>query len=819
MSFIPGEDAELLRAVVREFLQKRSPEDEVRRLMDSAEGFDRAAWTLAATGIGLQGLVIPERLGGGGATPVELGVVFEELGAALYCGPFLATVGLAATALLATGDEAAGAAYLPGIAQGTTTATLAWSGPSPAESALRAARDGGGPGPGGTAGWSVTGTAGVVVDGASADLVLAAARTEHGISLFAVDGAAAGLRRTALPAMDQTRALAALTFDRAPACLVGAEGGAGPALRRAFDLATLYLAAEQLGGAGRVLSTAVGYVKTRVQFGRPIGSFQAIKHRCADMLVDLESARSVVYHGLWTAVHEPDDLPVAAALAGAVASDAFKDLAAQNIQLHGGIGFTWEHSAHLYLKRAKSSQLLLGSPVRHRARLSFLLQNGSGFLATGSAAPGQRADVDQPGTPGLTRPPSGPAAGDSPGDSPGDSAVDEAVRRFLGDHPVPDPGDRGADRAFREARFDAGLAVVHHAAGFGGRGLDPSQQAAVEARFRRAGAADHTARNVIGLGMALPTIYAHGTREQKARFLRPCFSGEEIWCQLFSEPGAGSDLAALATRAVRDGADFVVDGQKIWTSLGHVASWGILLARTDPDVPKHKGLTYFLLDMRAPGVEVRPLRQLTGEAEFNGVYLTGVRIPAGNVLGEVGQGWRVAMTTLANERASLGGRAVGRGEGPIGQAMAAYTGAVADGRLDPRADGALTERLMLLWTRAEAARLTNARAGARPGQGPGPAGSIAKLQMAELNKAIYELCVDLAGDDGLLIDSYEQTAPDFAAVHGGADVRKAYLRSLANSIEGGTSEVQRTIIGERLLGLPGEPRLDRDIPWKDTPRS
>ena len=198
--------------------------------------------------------------------------------------------------------------------------------------------------------------------------------------------------------------------------------------------------------------------------------------------------------------------------------------------------------------------------------------------------------------------------------------------------------------------------MVHFARGHGGRGLDPSLQPAVEERFTRAGAADHTARNVIGLGMALPTIDAHGTAEQKARFLRPCFSGEEIWCQLFSEPGAGSDLAGLATRAVRDGDDFVLDGQKIWTSLGHVARWGILLARTDPDVPKHRGLTYFLLDMRTPGVEVRPLRQLTGEAEFNEVYLTGVRIPAGNVLGEVGQGWRVAMTTLANERVSLGGR-------------------------------------------------------------------------------------------------------------------------------------------------------------------
>jgi alkylation response protein AidB-like acyl-CoA dehydrogenase len=397
----------------------------------------------------------------------------------------------------------------------------------------------------------------------------------------------------------------------------------------------------------------------------------------------------------------------------------------------------------------------------------------------------------------------------------GSAPLDADIDAFLHAHPVPDPADRAADRAFREARFDAGLAVVRFAEGSGGRGLDAALQPAVDERFDRAGAADHTARNVIGLGMALPTIHTHGTAEQKARFLRPCFSGEEIWCQLFSEPGAGSDLAALATRAVRDGDEFVIDGQKIWTSLGHVARFGILLARTDPDVPKHRGLTYFLLDMRTPGVEVRPLRQLTGEDEFNEVYLTGVRVPVSCVLGQVGQGWKVAMTTLANERVSLGNRPLGRGEGPIARAVEVHREAAAQGR----ADAASTERLMLLWTRAEAARLTNARAAARIGREPGPEGSIAKLQMAELNKAIYEFCVDMSGTDGLLVDGYERTAPDSTAVHGGADVRKSYLRSLANSIEGGTSEVLRNILGERVLGLPGEPRVDRDLPWKDVPRS
>ncbi|MEZ0365825.1 acyl-CoA dehydrogenase [Mycobacterium sp. pUA109] len=783
MSFSPGQEAESLRAVVRGFLEKHSTQRDVRQLMETDPGFDADVWARAAQELGLHGLALPEEFDGSGAGPVELGVVFEEMGAALFCGPFLSTVGLAATALLEAGDLEAAAAYLPGIAAGSTTATLAWAGPTPAESTLTAERS--------ADTWRVSGRAPLVVDGSTADLVLVAATTSAGSSLFAVPGLTEGLKRTPLTTMDSTRKLAELRFAAVPASMIGTDGAATGALARTLDLAVLYLAAEQLGGADRALAMAVEYAKTRVQFGRAIGSFQAIKHRCADMLIDVESARSVVHHGLWTAMHEPANLAVAASLARAVAADAYQRVAAQTIQIHGGIGFTWEHPAHLYVKRAKSSQLLLGSPTHHRARLAELLD-----LAGGTANDAAVAEDTADRTPDAT-------------------ALNEDITRFLTEHPVPNPSDTAADRAFRDARFDAGLAVVSCASGHGGRGLDPSLQTVVEQRFTRAGAADHMARNVIGLGMALPTIHAHGTEEQKSRYLRPCFTGAEIWCQLFSEPGAGSDLAALATRAVRDGDTYVVDGQKIWTSLGHVADWGILIARTDPDVPKHRGLTYFLLDMRSPGIEVRPLRQLTGEAEFNEVFLTGVRIPVENVLGEVGQGWQVAMTTLANERVSLGGRPAERGSGPIGQLVDVYRKAHGAGLID----AAATERVMLLWTHAEAARLTNARAAAQLGRKPGPEGSIAKLQMSELNKAIYELCVDLSGDPGLLIDSYAVTAPHFTAVHGGTDVRKAWLRSLANSIEGGTSEILRNVLGERVLGLPGEPRADRDIAWKETRRS
>ncbi|HZZ52509.1 MAG TPA: acyl-CoA dehydrogenase family protein [Pseudonocardia sp.] len=389
----------------------------------------------------------------------------------------------------------------------------------------------------------------------------------------------------------------------------------------------------------------------------------------------------------------------------------------------------------------------------------------------------------------------------------------ELVADFLKRYPV----DSTPDRELRAARFDEGLAFPQFDKGFGGLGLDSSLQPLVEQLFLDAGCKDWMARNVIGLGMAAQTVHAHGSDEVRAKYLKPLFTGEEIWCQLFSEPGAGSDLASLATRAVQDGDDYVINGQKVWTSLAHVARRGLLVTRTDPDLPKHRGLTYFVLDMQAPGVDVRPLRQITGQAEFNEVYLNDVRIPSSERLGSDGEGWRVAMTTLMNERVAIGRRGSRRGEGTIKFAVNEFAAAAEAGR----ADASSRDKLIRLWTMAESARLTNARAAAKTGTKiPGPEGSIAKLRYAELNKAILELCVDLRGDQGMLVDSYEMSRPDFSSGAGTAtDVRKAWLRSLANSIEGGTSEVMRNILGERVLGLPGEPRTDRDVAWKDVPRS
>jgi alkylation response protein AidB-like acyl-CoA dehydrogenase len=367
---------------------------------------------------------------------------------------------------------------------------------------------------------------------------------------------------------------------------------------------------------------------------------------------------------------------------------------------------------------------------------------------------------------------------------------------------------------FLRARFDAGLAWVHYPAGLGGLAAPRALQAVADAEFAAAGAPDNDpSRNAIGLGMAAPTIRAFGSEEQHARWLRPLWTGEEIWCQLFSEPGAGSDLASLATRAVRDpDGDWIVSGQKVWTSIAHEARWGILVARTDPDLPKHQGLTYFACDMTATGVEVRPLRQMTGEAEFNEVFLTDVRIPDADRIGAVGEGWKVAQATLMNERVAIGGAATPREGGMIG-------GAAREWRAHPeRRTPGLHDRLLRLWAEAEVARLAGERLRQQLAAGqPGPEGSAAKLVFARLNQEISAFEVELAGADGLRYDDWTMRRPERADFYGRSPGYR-YLRARANSIEGGTSEILRNIIAERVLGLPTEPRVDKDVPWKDVPR-
>lgn len=367
-------------------------------------------------------------------------------------------------------------------------------------------------------------------------------------------------------------------------------------------------------------------------------------------------------------------------------------------------------------------------------------------------------------------------------------------------------------------QFDLGLAWVQFPEGSGGLGLNPKYQLQITEKLRNEGISQQNRiANILGVGMGAPTIMEYGTPEQIQKYLRPMFTAEEIWCQLFSEPGSGSDLASLSTRAVDDGDGYIVNGQKVWTTLGHLAKWGLLVTRTDPDAPKHRGLTFFIVDMESEGVEVRPLRQITGEAEFNEVYFTDTKIPKENILGGLGEGWRVSLATLMNERVAIGGNVRERGSGAPGHLVQLWK----DKGLE---DPIQKDKLIELWIQQEAVRLTNIRASELREKGtPGPEGSTSKLYEAEINKASYEFGMELLGNDGLLFPrGYALTQPELNFdndTFGFTDTQSLFLRSRANSIEGGTSEIMRNIIAERVLGLPGEQKLDKDKPWKDIPRS
>jgi alkylation response protein AidB-like acyl-CoA dehydrogenase len=387
--------------------------------------------------------------------------------------------------------------------------------------------------------------------------------------------------------------------------------------------------------------------------------------------------------------------------------------------------------------------------------------------------------------------------------------VNDLVDDLLGSFPpaTTDP------TVFLGEQFDRGLAWVHFPEGHGGLGLSPKLQKLVNERVYAAGAPNPMYRNPIGHGMCGPTVAVWGSEEQKRRYLRPLFTGEEVWCQLFSEPGSGSDFAGLSAKGVKDGDEWIVNGQKVWTTLAHLSKWGLLVVRTDPEAVKHAGLTAFVVDMQAPGVEIRPLRQMTGEAEFNEVYFTDTRISSSELLGQPGDGWRVSLTTLMNERVSIGGSIPQKGSGPISALVKTWNDLPAD-----RKDAATRDEVMKLWSRAEVLRLTNIRANQMRKMGdPGPEGSIGKMASADLNKDVYAKVVDLMGAQGMLYGSYEMVRPETAM---GADtLQKAFLRSRANSIEGGTTEVMKNILGERVLGLPGDVRVDREVPWSQVPRN
>ena len=732
MGIAIGEEHEALAATVRRWCETRGTVGVARAALDAeSDGLDELWPELGP--LGWTGLAVSEADGGQGYGLSELAVVLEELGRGCLPGPFLSTV-VVAVALDRWGSDPELVARL---AAGTVPAGLALS------SELE------------MCGAGVSGRAAVVWNGATAEVLLVPVQVDGATVWGIVDRADVSVRD--LPSFDRTRRLVEVTLDQAalPAARRLAPGAPVEAL------ATLLAGAELVGVADWCVSTAATYATERVQFGRPIGQFQAVKHRCADMLVALEMGRAAV----WDAARAWDDAAGAPAggdaeasarlateVAGALAPEAAFRCAKDCVQVLGGIGYTWEHDAHLFLKRATAMRHLLAPPSTWRAGVA---------RATGA---GQRRTLS------FELPP-GAAEADEAAEA---RAAARAFVAELGEH------DKSQWRAMLA---DRGYLTPHWPRPWG---LDatPIQQLVIDEEL----AAAHVRRPHLAVaGWALPTIIAHGSPEQQDRFVNPTLRGELAWCQMFSEPGAGSDLASLTTRATQVEGGWSLTGQKVWTTLAREADFAICLARTDPDAPRHEGIGCFLLDMTTPGLDIRPLRELTGMAMFNEVFLTDVFVPDDCLVGSPTGGWAYARTTLANERVSMSsGSSFGPGLTGLFE-LAGPTGQLADPLVADRLGGLVAD--------AHAIAVLGMRSTLRAlgGGQPGPEASVRKLAGVTHEQSVQEAGLALLG-------------PAAAVQEGaGAAWSGGFLGDRALSIAGGTSEIQRNVIAERLLGLPKDP--------------
>jgi alkylation response protein AidB-like acyl-CoA dehydrogenase len=713
------EEHEALAAMVRGWAERAGLRDSAREALEGEEL--RPTWWQGLADQGLLGLHVPEESGGSGAGGVELAVAVEELGRALAQGPVLPT--LMASLVLAQAGGTAAKELLPSLADGSLTAAVA------VEAGLVATPT--------DDGVVVSGTAERVLGGALADLLVLGA----GDTWFVVEASQATV--TPLSGVDGTRRPASVSLEGV--VVPAARVLPGLTLARVQSLVGVVAAAEATGIAGWCLDTAVSYAGTREQFGRLIGSFQAIKHACAEMLVRVEQARAVV----WDAARALDEAPsderdLAAAVATAVAVEAAVENAKWCIQILGGIGYTWEHDAHVYYKRALALRALVGGGAPWRGIAA--------DLALGGTRRALELDL-----------------------GPGTAALRERVRALAAGLPA-DAKER------RVALADGGYLVPHWPAPWG-QDASPVDQLVIDQELAAAGVVRPDL--VIG-GWAAPTIVAYGTPEQQERFVRPTLRGDIVWCQLFSEPGAGSDLAGLQTKAEKVEGGWRITGQKVWTSVAQLADWGILLARTSGTgrgSDRHKGITYFLLDMKSPGIDIRPLRELTGHAMFNEVFLDEVFVPDDCLVGAVDGGWRLARTTLANERVAMSsGSPLGRGIEDV------FNDVRALGGWDP----VLRDRVGHLVCEAVGQALLGFRTTLRQisGADPGSASSVRKLVGMSHQQDVAELRYELLGLSGL-------------AREGDADaIVGSMLQTRCLTIAGGTTQVLKNVAAERILGLP-----------------
>jgi alkylation response protein AidB-like acyl-CoA dehydrogenase len=732
---------EELRRTLRRWTEARCPREVPRALLD-AETEPLPPFWGELSSQGWLGIHVPENCGGQGFGFPELAVVIEELARAVAPGPVVPTM-LAAAVLGGLDDPGQRKELLAPVVDGSAPAAVALPGSGTLEG--RRMADGS---------IEVTGSSRPLLGLGTARILLVPVelRDDGDHSWCVIDLETPEVSVLPLASLDPTRRVGAVEvqgFVVDPAHqLAGLQVGV------VRDLAVVLAAAECAGGSRWCLEVATEHAIHRRQFGRPIGQFQAVKHRLADMLVSVEQTTALA----WDAAQalEGDDgrdpdarhaqFELAALLAGATALDAYVECAKGCIQILGGMGFTWEHDAHLHLRRAISIRQLLGGSARFR------LEAASAAIGGGR----RTLDVQLP-------------------------AEAEEIRRRI----APVVGEvsavHGAER--RKALVDRRLVAPHWPEPWG-RGAGAVEQLVIDQELAEAG----VKRPNLAVGAwALPTIIAHGSPEQQERWVRPTLEGDIVWCQLFSEPGAGSDLASLTTRATRTEGGWVLEGQKVWTSLATKADWGICLARSDPAASKHEGITYFAVDMRSPGFEVRPLREITGAAMFNEVFLNEVFVPDDCVVGPVNGGWRLARTTLANERVSMSsGATFGFG---IEWILDSVKGSEAEG------DHAIVDRLGGLISEAQSVTLLGARATLRSVSGvdPGPEASVRKLLGAEHEQRVQEFGLSLLGPEGA---TTEDDAGRWSF---------GFLSTRCLTIAGGTSEVQRNVIGERLLGLPRDP--------------
>ncbi|MGP0031160.1 MAG: acyl-CoA dehydrogenase [Acidimicrobiales bacterium] len=721
-----SEEHEALRLTAQRWLQTHCPPAVPRAAAEASGPELPGAWEKMAAQ-GWLGLHLPETDGGQGFGLEELAVVMEELGYALFPGPVLPTV-LAAALVARHGSPGQRSALLPGLADGTT----------PAGVALRAGALDRRPG-----GRGVSGELRPVLGAPTAALLVAPVVGEG----WCVLRPGPGISVEVLPALDASRPLGRVVVgDVEPTDADRLPGVTDEDVR---DLALVLAAAEGAGVARWCLDTASEYAKVRVQFGRPIGQFQAVKHALADMVVAVEQSGAVAWDAAaaWSAPGVVGaERSLSARVAGALSLEATAHSAKTCVQVLGGVGFTWEHDAHFYLKRAAATRLLLADVGALEHSVAALALDGTRRALTTDLPPEAEPRRDE---------------------------IRPVVQRVAATEAA----------GQRAALAEAGLIMPHWPAPWG-RGADPLDQLVMDEELAAAG----VVRPHLAVGAwALPTLIAHGTDEQQERWVRPTLLGELSWCQLFSEPGAGSDLAALSTRAERVEGGWLLNGQKVWTSLAQTADFGICLARSDPEAAKHAGITYFVVDMRTPGIEIRPLRELTGAAMFNEVFLTDVFVPDDAVIGTPGDGWRIGRTTLANERVSMSsGASFGNGVESLIRTMA---------RRAPEGSPWWVGELGHLLVEAQSLALLGHRATLRTlsGVDPGSGSSVRKLLGAEHEQRVQEMGMALYGADGAVLDGRAQRWVE------------GFLFTRCLTIAGGTSEVQRNVIAERILGQPRDP--------------